>query len=80
MQETLRKLIFVQVHDWYESSLCETCVEFNYILLPEGATAFCNRVENDKPCRYRKRKTEGERENSSTSPLLKVKMLQRESK
>jgi hypothetical protein len=49
-EEDLKKPLFVYAQDWYKPEICADCSEFNFVLLPEGAAAFCNNVENDKPC------------------------------
>jgi hypothetical protein len=48
--EPLKKPLFVYAQNWYKPEACANCSEFNFILLPEGAAAFCNCVEDDKPC------------------------------
>lgn len=48
--EPLKKPLFVYVQNWYKPKVCSNCPEFNFILLPEGAAAFCNCIEDDKPC------------------------------
>ncbi len=48
--EPLKKPLFVYAQNWYKPEACDNCREFNFILLPEGAAAFCSCVEDDKPC------------------------------
>ena len=48
--EPLKKPLFVYAQNWYKPAVCGECPEFNFVLLPEGAAAFCSRMENDKPC------------------------------
>ena len=48
--EPLKKPLFVYVQNWYKPETCTECPEFNFVLLPEGAAAFCNCMEDDRPC------------------------------
>jgi hypothetical protein len=48
--EPLKKPLFVYVQEWYKPETCTECPEFNFVLLPEGAAAFCNCIEDDRPC------------------------------
>jgi hypothetical protein len=48
--EPLKKPLFVYAQNWYKPSTCAECKEFNFVLLPEGAAAYCNLIEEDKPC------------------------------
>jgi hypothetical protein len=48
--EPLKKPLFIYAQNWYKPEACANCREFNFILLPEGAAAFCSCVEDDKPC------------------------------
>ncbi len=48
--ESLKKPLFVYAQNWYKPEACTNCREFNFILLPEGAAAYCSCVEDDKPC------------------------------
>jgi hypothetical protein len=48
--EPLKKPLFVYVQEWYKPETCTECPEFNFVLLPEGAAAFCNCMEDDRPC------------------------------
>ena len=48
--EPLKKPLFVYAQTWYRPNVCAECKEFNFVLLPEGAAAFCNCMEDEKPC------------------------------
>ena len=48
--EPLKKPLFVYAQTWYRPDACTECKEFNFVLLPEGAAAFCNCMEDEKPC------------------------------
>ena len=50
MRETLKMPVFVYAQNWYKPEACSECPEFNFVLLPEGAAAFCDFVEDDKQC------------------------------
>ncbi|UCH57028.1 MAG: hypothetical protein JSV18_06740 [Candidatus Bathyarchaeota archaeon] len=50
MREELRRPLFVYAQNWYKPEACAECQEFNFVLLPEGAAAFCNNIEDEKPC------------------------------
>jgi len=52
MEEPLRKPLFIHSQDWYMPSVCVDCPDFNFVPLPEGAVAYCNKVENDKGCMF----------------------------
>ena len=49
-RETLKMPLFVYAQNWYKPRACPECPEFNFVLLPEGAAAFCDNIEDDKPC------------------------------
>ena len=49
-RETLKKPLFVYAQSWYKPEACAECPDFNFVLLPEGAAAFCNHIEDDEPC------------------------------
>ena len=49
-RETLKMPVFVYAQNWYKPEGCSECPEFNFVLLPEGAAAFCDNVEDDKQC------------------------------
>ena len=49
-RETLKMPVFVYAQSWYKPEACSECPEFNFVLLPEGAAAFCDRIEDDKQC------------------------------
>ena len=49
-RETLKMPVFVYTQNWYKPEACSSCHEFNFVLLPEGAAAFCDYVEDDKQC------------------------------
>ncbi|GAF77553.1 unnamed protein product [marine sediment metagenome] len=48
--EPLKKPLFIYAQNWYNPEACTECPEFNFVLLPEGAAAFCNCIEDDRPC------------------------------
>jgi hypothetical protein len=50
LRETLKMPVFVYAQSWYKPEACSECPEFNFVLLPEGAAAFCDNVEDDKQC------------------------------
>jgi hypothetical protein len=50
MRETLKMPVFIYTQSWYKPEACSECQEFNFVLLPEGAAAFCDNVEDDKQC------------------------------
>jgi hypothetical protein len=52
MEEPLRKPLFIHSQDWYIPSVCVDCPDFNFVPLPEGAVAYCNKVEDDKKCMF----------------------------
>ena len=45
-RETLKMPVFVYAQSWYKPEACSECPEFNFVLLPEGAAAFCDNVED----------------------------------
>jgi hypothetical protein len=49
-RESLKMPVFVYAQNWYKPEACSECPEFNFVLLPEGAAAFCDNVEDDKQC------------------------------
>jgi len=49
-RETLKMPVFVYAQNWYKPEACSECPEFNFVLLPEGAAAFCDHIEDDKRC------------------------------
>jgi hypothetical protein len=49
-RETLKMPVFVYAQSWYKPEACSDCPEFNFVLLPEGAAAFCDHIEDDKQC------------------------------
>jgi hypothetical protein len=49
-RETLKMPVFVYAQSWYKPEACSECPEFNFVLLPEGAAAFCDHIEDDNPC------------------------------
>ena len=49
-RETLKMPVFVYAQNWYKPEACSECPAFNFVLLPEGAAAFCDHVEDDKQC------------------------------
>jgi len=49
-REALKMPVFVYAQSWYKPEACSECPEFNFVLLPEGAAAFCDRIEDDKQC------------------------------
>jgi hypothetical protein len=49
-RETLKMPVFVYAQSWYKPEACSECPEFNFVLLPEGAAAFCDNVEDNKQC------------------------------
>ena len=49
-RETLKMPVFVYAQSWYKPEACSECPEFNFVLLPEGAAAFCDNVEDAKQC------------------------------
>ena len=48
--EPLKKPLFIYAQNWYKPEACSSCREFNFVLLPEGAAAYCNCMEEDRPC------------------------------
>ena len=55
MEEPLRKPLFIHSQDWYLPSVCVDCPDFKFVPLPEGAAAYCNRVEVDRKCMFGER-------------------------
>lgn len=49
-RETLKMPVFVYAQSWYKPKTCSECPKFNFVLLPEGAAAFCDQVEDDRQC------------------------------
>ncbi len=49
-RETLKMPVFVYSQTWYKPEACSKCPAFNFVLLPEGAAAFCDHVEDEKQC------------------------------
>ena len=49
-RETLKMPVFVYAQSWYKPEACSECPEFNFVLLPEGAAAFCDFIEDDLQC------------------------------
>ena len=49
-RETLKMPVFVYAQSWYKPEACSECPEFNFVLLTEGAAAFCDNVEDSKQC------------------------------
>ncbi len=49
-RETLKMPVFVYSQTWYKPEACSKCTAFNFVLLPEGAAAFCDHVEDDQQC------------------------------
>ena len=49
-KETLKMPVFVYAQSWYKPEACSECPEFNFVLLPEGAAAFCDHIEDGKQC------------------------------
>jgi hypothetical protein len=49
-REILKMPVFVYAQSWYKPEACSECPEFNFVLLPEGAAAFCDNVEDSKQC------------------------------
>ena len=52
MEEPLRKPLFIHSQDWYIPSVCVDCPDFNFVPLPEGAVAYCNRIEEGSKCMF----------------------------
>jgi len=50
LEGALRKPLFIHAQDWYKPAICVDCPEFKFVALPEGAVAYCNRVEDDRSC------------------------------
>ena len=73
MEEPLRKPLFIHSQDWYIPSVCVDCPDFNLVPLPEGAVAYCNRVEDDKKCLFGSAEERmGLRDDLSASELLDI--------
>jgi len=49
-RDTLKMPVFVYAQSWYKPEACSECPKFNFVLLPEGAAAFCDNVEDSKQC------------------------------
>ena len=49
-REDLKKPLFVFAQNWYKPEACSECSEFNFVILPEGAAAYCNLIEDNEPC------------------------------
>jgi len=49
-REILKMPVFVYAQSWYKPEVCSECPAFNFVLLPEGAAAFCDRIEDGKQC------------------------------
>ena len=50
MREALKKPVFVHAQNWYKPGACADCKEFNFVLLPDGAAAYCEKIEEDQCC------------------------------
>jgi hypothetical protein len=75
-EEALRKPLFIHAQDWYIPAVCVDCPEFNFIPLPEGAVAFCRRIEEDLNCLFHPvDKDRDEKNEFSTTPLLNLESL-----
>ena len=70
MEETLKKPLFIHSQEWYIPSVCVDCPEFNFVPLPEGAVAYCNRVEENRNCLFSPADGGGELVELDTKALL----------
>jgi hypothetical protein len=49
MKDIPKRALFIHAQEWYKLD-CADCPEFNFVPLPEGAVAYCNRMENKNAC------------------------------
>ena len=74
MEGALKKPLFIHAQDWYRPNICVDCPEFNFVPLPEGAVAYCNRIEKDYQCVFRA--IEGEKTPDPATILLEMEAAQ----
>ncbi|MCW3978858.1 MAG: hypothetical protein NWF12_03855 [Candidatus Bathyarchaeota archaeon] len=76
-EELPKKPLFIHTQDWYRTTVCVDCPEFNFVPLPEGAVAYCNRVEDDKSCIFYHTESGDEENRLDTQTLLNLESVQR---
>lgn len=72
-----KKPIFIQTQDWYRTTVCVDCPEFNFVPLPEGAVAYCNRIEDGKSCIFYQTENGDEEKGLDTQTLLNLEAVPR---
>ena len=76
-EELPQKPLFIHTQDWYRTTVCVDCPEFNLVPLPEGAVAFCNQVEDNKSCIFYHTESGDDEKGLDTQILLSLETVPR---